>query len=150
MWGTKASLGLGASREDKELICACQCTGGLSCPWLTGIWREGSQEVFNGNVTSSSTRRNPAINWDCPSREKHSVNDAVHGNGSFSPKEQLQPPAWPCPATFPRPHAAWHFVVFSSLFFLFNYCLYRPISALQLSQAETFSAASAPRHSWSH
>lgn len=72
MWGRKASLGLGTSREDKGLICACQRTGGLSCPWLTGIWREESQKVFNSNITStpSSTRRNPAIDWDCPSRER--------------------------------------------------------------------------------
>lgn len=35
------------------------------------------------------------------------------------PKEQLQPPAWPCPARFPSPHAARPFVVVSSLFFSF-------------------------------
>lgn len=86
--------------------------------------------------------------------KKHDVNDAFHGNGSFDPKEQLQPPARPCPAVFPRQHAARHFVVFPSLlfvfFFFFNYCLYQAISVLQLSQAETFSATSAPHHSWSH
>lgn len=46
--GQKSLSGFGGSGEDKGLICACQRTGDLSCPWLTSVWREGGQEQSAG------------------------------------------------------------------------------------------------------